>query len=85
MDWVRTVVQVIGRLRSPCVWTGVRCRRPALVAMLAVHMLAVSAHAQRNGKLPEEEGGLLQWCIAAGIVLVVCITAFLNPKRSHLN
>ena len=85
MGWVRYVVRVIGRLRSACGWTGVRYRRPAVVAMLAVHMLAVSARAQQTGNLPEEESGLLQWCIAAGIVLVICITAFLNPKRSHLN
>ena len=85
MGWVRNVLRVVGRLRSACDWTGVRYRRPAVVAMLTVHMLAVSAQAQRTGKVPDEEGGLLQWCIAAGIVLVVCITAFLNPKRSHLN
>lgn len=85
MRWVRYVMRVIGRLCSVCGWTGVHYRRPAVVAMLTVHMLAVSAQAQPTGRLPEEEGGLLQWCIAAGIVLVVCITAFLNPKRSHLN
>ena len=85
MGWVRTVARVIGRLRSACGWTGVRYQRRAVVAMLAVHMFAVSARAQQTGRLPEEEGGLLQWCIAAGIVLVVCITAFMNPKRSHRN
>ena len=85
MGWVRTVARVIGRSRSACGWTSVRYRRPVVVAMLAVHMLAVSAQAQRTGKVPDEDGGLVQWCIAAGIVFVVCVTAFMNPKRSHLN
>jgi len=43
------------------------------------------AFAQRAATLPKEDGGVLQWVVAAGIVFVICVTAFLNPKRSHLN
>jgi hypothetical protein len=42
------------------------------------------AFAQQAARLPDEDGGLLQWAIAAGIAGVVLVTAFLNPKRSHL-
>jgi hypothetical protein len=45
----------------------------------------MSAWAQRPARLPEDESGILQWVIAAGIAVVICVTAFLNPKRSHLN
>ena len=85
MGWVRNVLRVIGRLRLACGWVGARHRRPAVVAILAVHMHAVSVQAQQTGRLPNEEGSVLHWCIAAGIVFVICITAFMNPKRSHLN
>ena len=51
---------------------------------LVVHLLGTSALAQSPAKLPNEDGGYLQWGIALGIVVVVAFTAFLNPKRSHL-
>ncbi len=56
-----------------------------LPAILGVHLSAASVWAQTPGRPPEAGSGILPWCIAAGIVLVVCITAFINPKRSHLN
>ncbi len=54
------------------------------VAALATHMTAGAALAQRPGRLPEEDGGLIQWLMAAGLALVICAPAFLNSKRSHL-
>ena len=44
-----------------------------------------SALAQRSARLPEEDNGLIQWAIGAGIVILIGIPAFLNPKRSHLD
>ncbi len=51
---------------------------------LGVHLLASSASAQTPGNVPGEDGGYLQWAIALGLGVVVCATAFLNPKRSHM-
>lgn len=56
-----------------------------VIAAVAVHGSALSAWAQRPTKPPEDESGILTWVIAAGIAIVICVTAFLNPKRSHLN
>ncbi len=56
-----------------------------LVAAAAVHGAAFSAWAQKPARPAEDDSGVLQWVIAAGIVVVICVTAFLNPKRSHLN
>ena len=54
-------------------------------AAVVVHGSALSAWAQKPAKLAEDDSGILQWVIAAGIAVVICVTAFLNPKRSHLN
>ena len=43
------------------------------------------ALAQQEAKMPGEDNYLLTWGIAFGVVLVVCATAFINPKRSHLD
>jgi len=56
-----------------------------IVAAVFVHGSALSAWAQKPTKPPEGDSGVLPWVIAAGIAVVICITAFLNPKRSHLN
>jgi hypothetical protein len=55
-----------------------------VVGGAVVHVAAASALAQQPARLPEGGSGVLQWVIAAGIGVIVCITAFLNPKRSHL-
>jgi hypothetical protein len=34
--------------------------------------------------LPEDKDALIRWGIAAGIVIIIALPAFLNPKRSHL-
>lgn len=43
------------------------------------------AWAQKPTRPPEGDGGVLPWVVALGIAVVICVTAFLNPKRSHLN
>ncbi len=47
--------------------------------------LTLSAWAQKPTKPIEGDGGVLPWVIGAGIAVVICVTAFMNPKRSHLN
>jgi hypothetical protein len=54
------------------------------VVALGVHLTAATAWAQRPASVPAEGGGYLPWLIAAGIAVLVCVCAFLNPKRSHL-
>ena len=51
---------------------------------LGVDLLATVAAAQSSTRVPGEDGGILQWGIAVGLCIVVCATAFINPKRSHL-
>ena len=43
------------------------------------------AVAQTPGTPMERESGWLTWVIAGGLIIVVCLTGFLNAKRSHLN
>lgn len=66
-------------------WTS-RMRRGVLVAggtVLALHLAAGPVWAQKAAK-PADEGTVLQWIIALGLMIVTAIAAFLNPKRSHL-
>lgn len=58
--------------------------KTVLVAVV-VHGSAMSAWAGKPTKPLEGDGGFLPWVVAAGIAVVICVTAFLNPKRSHLN
>jgi hypothetical protein len=51
---------------------------------LGVHLTAATAWAQARASGPEEGGGYLPWLFAAGIAILICACAFLNPKRSHL-
>ena len=71
----------IGRLESPVKHAVLN----TVIAAVIVHGSALSAWAQKPTKPPEGDSGILQWVIAAGIAVVICVTAFLNPKRSHLN
>ena len=41
--------------------------------------------AQTPTKPPaDQEAGWVEWAIATGLAVLICITAFINPKRSHL-
>ena len=71
----------IGRLEWPVKHPGLQ----TIIAAVVVHGSALSAWAQKPIKPPEDDGGVLPWVVAAGIAVVICVTAFLNPKRSHLN
>lgn len=41
------------------------------------------ALAQAPAKLTEAEGTAITWVVAVALVLIVSVTAFINPKRSH--
>lgn len=58
------------------------------MAGLAVSFFTVGAstvHAQAPARLSGDESVTLQWVIAFGLIVVIAVSAFLNPKRSHLN
>ena len=64
-----------------------RSRRPWVVLLvgLAVQFASTPAWAQMPvHQMPEEESGMLPWGIAVGLAAIICVSAFLNPKRSHL-
>jgi len=50
-----------------------------------VLVLSRDVFAQATGNPVEREGGWLTWVVAGGIIGIVCLTGFLNAKRSHLN
>ena len=52
--------------------------------VLAMHLGAACAWAQKPGRLGDDEDSLLRWGITVGIMVVIGLTAFLNSKRSHL-
>lgn len=54
-------------------------------AMVTVLAFAAPALAQRSAKPPGDESVTVQWAIAIGLLVVIGLPAFLNPKRSHLN
>lgn len=64
--------------------TTSRRRWGLIAAGLAVHLAAGTAWAQRASRVVDDDSGLLQWGITVGLAVVICITAFINPKRSHL-
>lgn len=61
--------------------------RRGLIASICGAVIQLSlpvAVAQEPGRLPGEGRGWLPWAVAVGIVIVICVAGFLNPKRSHL-
>ena len=57
----------------------------AAAALLLVHGTAASAYAQRlQEALPDDDDKFIRWGIAAGVIVIIALPAFLNPKRSHL-
>ena len=53
-------------------------------ALIAMYLAPAAAWAQESGRLRGESQALLSWGTAAGIVIICCVAAFMNPKRSHL-
>jgi len=51
--------------------------------VFAMHFATASAWAQKPATLPGIDGGVVQWVVAGGILLIMCVAGFLNPKRSH--
>ena len=64
-------------------------RRAAGVGLTVVVVVALffftasPALAQVTGRLPGKDAGVMQWVIGLGLALLICITAFINPKRTH--
>lgn len=54
-------------------------------AVGAVLFSATAAMGQKPGRVPDDDGGILQWGVALGIVVLCAAAAFINPKRSHLD
>lgn len=68
-------------------WIETHCMgwRTFAASMVMIHLAAHPAQAQVPAALPGDDGGMLQWGVAAGITVVICLAGFLNPKRSHLH
>ena len=60
-------------------------RRFMPAALTAAICLPQAALAQSPLVVPSDDGGYLQWIVAAGLAVIVLAAAFLNPKRSHLS
>ncbi len=61
-----------------------RLRCGALTCAIALLSNGVAV-AQAPGRPVDRESGWLTWVVAGGIIVVVCLSGFLNAKRSHLN
>jgi hypothetical protein len=53
--------------------------------MFCTFTLTATAFAQAPGKVAAEESGWLVWVVLGGAGLIILITGFMNPKRSHLS
>ena len=55
-----------------------------IVATAALHASAGIVWAQEDSGPAEHEEGWLKWAVAGGLAVVICITGFINAKRTHL-
>lgn len=55
-----------------------------LYASWTLSLLDSVAWAAKKARIPDEDKGYVQWGIAIGAVALICLPAFINPKRSHL-
>lgn len=46
---------------------------------------ASQALAQQYWSAPNKNKGALQWVVMLGVVILLSIPAFMNPKRSHMD
>lgn len=53
-------------------------------AVVALHAMSGVILAQDPARLRGEDPGFTNYMVAIGLVVVVCATALINPKRSHL-
>jgi len=74
------------RNRRPCNITGVRTGVGRLMARGAavVHVASTAAWAQEPCAFTEGNGAF-PWLITAGLLLLIAVSAFLNPKRTHMD
>ena len=49
------------------------------------HVLANAAMAQKQANMPDDEGLVFRYLVLLGVVVVIGLAAFLNPKRTHLS
>lgn len=57
----------------------------ATIALTSFVVSTSTAWAQKPSKPPGDDSVTMQWTIAIGLMVVIGVSAFLNPKRSHLN
>ncbi len=57
--------------------------RFGLIAAALILFAPTVGWAQEKARLPNEDGGLMQWVIAAALIAIVCAPAAINPKRTH--
>ena len=50
----------------------------------SLHLAADAAWAQKTASIQEPEGSMMPLAIGVAVVVVVCVPALLNAKRSHL-
>lgn len=53
--------------------------------MFTTFTFSATAFAQAPGKVATEESGWLVWVVLGGAGLIILVTGFINPKRSHLS
>ena len=41
--------------------------------------------AQKQANMPDDEGLVIRYLVLLGVVVVIGLAAFLNPKRTHLS
>ena len=56
----------------------------AAASAIFLHLSPGIAWAQQDGVAPEAEETWLKWAVAAGLAVIICITGFINARRSHL-
>lgn len=56
-----------------------------VTTLIAFCVTSPSVWAQAQARLLNEDASFLPWAIAGGLIVLIGVIAFINPKRSHLN
>lgn len=56
-----------------------------VASIVSLCTMSQTTFAQAPARLLNEGSSFLPWAISGGLILLVGIIAFINPKRSHLN
>lgn len=70
---------VAGKFRRSLAW------RAGAMPLATVLLFSSTVVGQEPGQLPNTDKGIVQWLVALGLVILICASAFLNPKRTHLD